>query len=201
MATEDPKQTTDTPPVIVEEVSSPTTRTYTADEHQAELDRVVAQRVAREEKKWGEKAKKDVADALERAKMDEGEKAKADLEATKVELEGLRTRAAAAERKAELTGKVSDLGAALKLIEPAHLNEDGTVNLEALTKAYPLLAVQQGAAPTIGNGGGGVPQSGGGKGEQIAALKSEIKTALENGDSQQYTAKIAQLHELEQRKG
>lgn len=67
-------------------------------------------------------------------------------------------RVQAAERKAALTGKVADATAALKLLDPeAHLNEDGTVNTEALLESYPFLAVTTpapaGKTPAPGAGG------------------------------------------------
>lgn len=53
-----------------------------------------------------------------------------------------------AERKAALTGKVADANAALKLLDEAHLDTDGNVNVDALLHAYPFLApTQPGRAP------------------------------------------------------
>jgi hypothetical protein len=53
-----------------------------------------------------------------------------------------------AERRASLTGKVADANAALKLLDDAHLDKDGNVNVDALLTAYPFLApAQPGRAP------------------------------------------------------
>jgi len=45
-----------------------------------------------------------------------------------------------AQRTASLTGKVADPKAALKLLEEAHLTDEGDVNVTALLEAYPFLA-------------------------------------------------------------
>jgi hypothetical protein len=98
--------------------------------------------LARERKAWEAKAEADKQIALERAKMDETERTKAELEQERQEKATALDRATRAERKAELTGKVSDVNLALKVLEAKHFNEDGSPNLEAITTEYPSLTLQ-----------------------------------------------------------
>jgi DNA repair exonuclease SbcCD ATPase subunit len=88
------------------------------------------------------------AEALKQKPLEErltaAEKKAAELEARALEAEAKRV---AAERRAALTGKVADPTAALKLLEDAHLTEDGSVNVEALLAAYPFLAPANPKAP------------------------------------------------------
>lgn len=70
-------------------------------------------------------------------------------------------RAVAAERRAQLTGKVADADAALKLLDPEKHVKDDNVDLDALLADFPFLKAtpdaKPGPAPVPG---GGAPNSG-----------------------------------------
>lgn len=66
----------------------------------------------------------------------------ADAEAKATQADAARV---AAQRTAELTGRVADPKAALRLLDDAHLTSDGNVNVDALLAAYPFLAPAQAA--------------------------------------------------------
>lgn len=58
-------------------------------------------------------------------------------------------------RRQSLEGKVTDMNAAMKLLDPErHLNSDGTVNVHALYQEFPSLAPSVNV-PTAPDGGGG----------------------------------------------
>ena len=135
---------------------SQTPKTFT----QAELDKIVGDRLNRTKAQFDSqiaKAREEAAAAaLEQAQMTEAERSKAQLEQIKAELQTERARATTAERKAALVGKVANVDAALKLLDPEHILEDGSVNTDAFLGKYPFLAAttNQPDNTTGGNGKG-----------------------------------------------
>lgn len=104
---------------------------------QADIDKIVQKRLDRERKKWEAERQ----EAEERARMSEAERLKKDLEAHAAKVKEAEQRAKLAEIRAELKGEVADEKVAMKLFEPdRHLNDDGTLNLEALLSDYPILS-------------------------------------------------------------
>lgn len=106
---------------------------------QTEVDKIVQTRLARAEKDVEARLEATRKEAEERAKMDETQKYKADLDKATARTAELEARAVTAERKAELTGKVADVNLALKVAEAKHFLEDGTLNGETLFADYPIL--------------------------------------------------------------
>ncbi len=110
---------------------------------QEEVDRIVADRLKREREKARKEFEAEKTEAERRAKLEEGErlkleKAEAEKRATDAEARVLR-----AERKAELTGKVTNPDRVLILMgEKAsdYFGEDGTANPELLLKDFPEYA-------------------------------------------------------------
>lgn len=136
---------------------------------QAEVDKIVAARLERERKGW----ETEKAEIERRAKMDEAERLKAEKADLEKQIQSERDARTSAERRAALVGKVADPAAALKLLEPAHIGEDGAVNVEALLKSYPFLAAQSGKSAV-----GAANPAGGGTGKPtsiFAALQQEHK--------------------------
>jgi len=140
------------------------TTTNERQEQQVEsFDREYVEKLRRENAAYRTKAKEaqEAAEAAklaaEREKLDEVERLKAekaDLEKAAAEAAA---KATAAERRAALTGKVADPSAALKLLdESEHLNEDGTVNTDALLQSYPFLAPAPAGHPATPGAGGGI---------------------------------------------
>lgn len=140
-----------------------------------------------------ERAQKDLAkfrtraEEVEAAQKEAEEKALAEkslaeqLEAVKSKLaeqeqaaQAAAERATAAERKAALTGKVADPDLALLALDPErHLNEDGSVNVDALLADRPVLAPTKPSVP-------GTPGAGGSLNTRTitnAALQEQIKNA------------------------
>ena len=90
------------------------------------------------------------AERLQKASLEE------QLEAFKARTEDAERKATEAElarvqaaRVASLTGRVADPKAALKLLDDAHLTEDGDVNVDALLNAYPFLAPAPAQKPGV----------------------------------------------------
>ena len=119
---------------------------------QADVDRVVEERLKRERNKW----EQEKAEIEKRAKLDEAERLKLELQDRDNMIAELAAKATQAQRLAELTGKVADPKAALKLLEDAHLTAEGGVNVEAFLTAYPFLKTQD-ATPPAARGGSGNP--------------------------------------------
>jgi hypothetical protein len=116
--------------------------------NQVDIDKIVKQRLDRERRKW----EADRVEAEKRARMDEAERLKADLADRDAKIAAAEAKALAAERIAELTGKVVDPKAALRLWE-----EDDT--LDTFLKRHPYMAPTQDrqAAPAP-NGPQGTPR-------------------------------------------
>ena len=121
---------------------------------QADLDRIVAERLSRERKNQQEEAKKAAAKAqMDAEQRAQAEKAEAEQRAAEAE-----QRAKLAGYRADLKGEVVDVNAALKLIDDErHVLSDGSVNLKQLLKDWPFLAKQGATAPGAG-GVQGQPQ-------------------------------------------
>lgn len=135
-----------------------TPKTFT----QEQLEGIVKERLNRQKSQHEnllQAAREQAAkEALEQAQMTEAEKYKLQLEEQKAAAAAANERATNAERKAALTGKVADVNAALKLLEPEHILEDGSVNTEMFLGKYPFLATQnQQPDPTQGGNGKGKP--------------------------------------------
>ena len=82
-------------------------------------------------------------------------------------------RATRAERLASLAGKVADPKAALKLLDDAHITDDG-VNIDALLKDYPFLAPNTRA---VAPGPDGAPAGVSARQTTAAALQERLKNA------------------------
>lgn len=127
-------------------------------------DEVTAAQKAAEEKALAE------ADAVKKtellqAKVAELEKASADALA----------KAAAAERRAALTGKVVDPAAALKLLDDTrHLDGDGNIDVEKVLADYPFLAPSKAGSTPVTTGAGGTLS---GKTATIASLRERLEKA------------------------
>ncbi len=138
---------------------------------QADLERMLSERLKRERKKWDEEKQ----EIEKRAKMDEQERIKAEKEDAEKRAQEAEARAIQAQRRADLAGKVADPQAALRLIdEDTHVTEDGAVNVDKLLESYPFLAPQrQGPAPTS-TGGGTTPKP--------ATIEQRMAEAERRGD-------------------
>jgi len=125
---------------------------------QEDIDKIIQQRLARERKQWEQQ----VEEEKRKATMTAEEKLKADLDAANRKAAEAEARVTAAERKASLTGRVVNVDAALKLLDPdKHLDDTGSINVDAFLKDHPYLApTQQSAGPTAPNGGGGAQPTG-----------------------------------------
>ena len=99
---------------------------------QEELERFTSERQEAERKRLEEAPLQERLEVLEREREGFAKRAEA-AEAARV----------AAQRVAELTGKVADPKAALRLLEDDHVTEDGGVDVEALLAAYPFLAPRE----------------------------------------------------------
>lgn len=115
---------------------------------QADIDRIVADRLSRERKQAEEKAKAEAEkaklDAEQRAKV---EKAEAEQKAAEAE-----QKATMASYRADLKGEVVDVSAALKLVDTEKHVKDGTVDIKAFLKDFPFLAKAKATAPSGGGG-------------------------------------------------
>lgn len=130
---------------------------------QADVDRIVAERLARERKNQQEEAKK----REERAMLDAEARAKAEKEEAEQRAAEAEQRARLASYRADLKGEVVDVEAALKLVDEKHV-KDGAVDVKALLKQYPFLAPVRSTGP----GAGGV------QGTPPADARSSLTAAL-----------------------
>lgn len=117
-------------------------RTFT----QADLDRIVAERLSRERKNQQEEAKKQA----DRAKLETEERLKVEREEAEAKAAAAETRARLASYRADLKGEVVDVDAALKLIDDEAHVKDGAVDVKALLKSFPFLAKPGPTAPGAG---------------------------------------------------
>lgn len=123
-----------------------TGKTYT----ESEVNAMMTARLAKQEKALRAQAAEEAKKAAERAQLDEVERVKAEKADIEQRAQAAEARAVAAERKATLAGKVSDLDLALAVAEK-HTTEDGTVDVDALLAAHPSLKpVTPGATPITG---------------------------------------------------
>lgn len=107
---------------------------------QADIDRIVSQRLSRERKNWDSEVQTKQAEAAEAAKLSETERYQKELEKSKAQMAELTAKLERSERLQQLQGKVADPAMALKLLEQEHLGEDGMVDVSKLLKQYPILA-------------------------------------------------------------
>ena len=149
----------------------PTGKTFT----EAEVNAMIAARLAKLEKSLKKQHDEDSAKAAERAKLDESERLKAELEDARKRASEIEERAVNAERRAALTGKVADPIAALKLLDAdKHLTEEGDVNPDALLADYPFLK----PTPRSVGAAGGPPVPP----DEPTDLQARIRKAETDGD-------------------
>lgn len=111
-------------------------------EQQAAVDKIVADRLKREKAN----AKADADKEAERAKLAAEDRLKAEKADEVKKREEAEKRAQEAEWRADLAEHVVDAKKAIKLIDPEkHLNEDGSVNVEAFLKDNPFMKKGGGA--------------------------------------------------------
>lgn len=125
---------------------------------QKELERARKEAASyREKLRAKEAAEEAAAEAARRKSLTAEQRAQEAEQKAEAAVKAAEERVAQAERRAALTGIVADANAALKLLDPEqHLNDDGTVNTEALLASFPFLAVttpQPGKTPAPGAGG------------------------------------------------
>lgn len=101
------------------------------------------------------------AEAKRQAELTAEQRAAEAVKAAEAKAAEAEARAVAAERRAQLTGKVVDADAALKLLDPEKHVKDDNVDLDALLADFPFLKAtpdaKPGPAPVPG---GGAPNSG-----------------------------------------
>lgn len=135
---------------------APEAATEQGQEQQETFPREYVEKLRDENASWRQKAKaaQEAAEAAkvaaERAKLDELERVKAEKADVEKRAQEAEARAVAAERRAALAGKVADPAAALKLLEDKHLQEDGSVNVDALLADYPFLKPAPSGPASIG---------------------------------------------------
>lgn len=153
-----PPQDPVTPEVNDQQQETDTQSTLPPEGLQKELERARKEAASyREKLRAKEAAEEAAAEAARRKSLTAEQRAAEAEQKAEQAIKDAAERVAQAERRAALTGVVADANAALKLLDPeAHLNEDGTVNTEALLASFPFLAVttaQAGKTPAPGAGG------------------------------------------------
>lgn len=116
---------------------------------QADIDRIVSERLARKEKADKEAAEK----AAREAKMSAEEKAREKEREAEERVKAAETRAQMAEYRADLAGKVTRPDAALKLFDPEKHTTNGKADPAKFLKDNPEFAVKP--ADTSAGGAGG----------------------------------------------
>jgi hypothetical protein len=157
------------------------TRSYTTDD----LNRVVAERLARAEKAHAKAITEARSAAIAEAKLSEAEQLANALSAAKAEQAALLAKLTLAERRAQLSGAVSDVSAAVKLADDSHLDEAGNIDLDALFRQYPSLKPTPAAAtPTPGAGASQTQSS-------APSLEAAIKSGDQNAVLAAFNAQLA----------
>ncbi|WP_019008974.1 DUF4355 domain-containing protein [Deinococcus aquatilis] len=132
------------------ETETPTTSTQTETQGttftQADVDRIVAERLARDRKQQQEASKAEAA----KAALSAEERVKAEKEEAERERDEARKEAREARYRADLKGEVVDVNAALKLINDEKHVKDGAVDVKALLKDFPFLAPARTTTPGAG---------------------------------------------------
>ncbi|WP_288432667.1 hypothetical protein [uncultured Deinococcus sp.] len=131
-------------------------------------------------------AQSDAATAADPAQV---EAAHTELATARTEIEKLKAERRELELRKQLDGKVSDVGAALKLLDPErHVLDSGKVNLNRLWDDFPSLLRPNTTHTTAPNPGGGIhtPYGGG-----------SLERALEHGS----TAEVNYAFDYELNKG
>lgn len=101
------------------------------------------------------------------------------LKAAEAERDAARAEVQQLKLEKELTGKVLDPDAAIKLMGDGYRKQDGTLDVDTFLEKHPYM--RPAAAPTAPNGGGG-PQTGTGKDSQIEELQSQLTAAEKAGN-------------------
>jgi hypothetical protein len=110
---------------------------------QEEVDRIVAERLKREREKARREFEAEKAEAERRAKLEEGERLRLEKQEAEKRAAEAEARLIRAERKAELTGKVTNPERVLILMgdkTEEYFNDDGSVNVEAVLRDFPEYA-------------------------------------------------------------
>lgn len=143
----DETTTPETEIIIVPETTPTPAATGEKTFTQADMDRVVAERLARERKTQAEESKKQT----DRAKLETEERLKVEREEADAKAADAEARARTAGYRADLKGEVVDVNAALRLVDDDKHVKDGAVDVKALLKDYPFL---QKSGPTAPGAGG-----------------------------------------------
>lgn len=131
------EQTGTTQPQAENQGTTPPDSGNAGNQAQVDIDKIVTKRLERERKKWEAEAE----EAARLAKMDEAQRAKAELEKAQRQIEEAKAEARRERSMRQIAGKVVDEEDALTIAERLNLvAEDGTVDLDALLKAKPYLA-------------------------------------------------------------
>ena len=101
------------------------------------------------------------------------------LKTLEAERDAARAEAAALKLERELTGKVVDTSAAVRLMGSDYRKEDGTVDVDGFLEKHPYL--RPGVAATAPNGGGGT-QTGTGKEAEIQKVQEQLAAAEKRGN-------------------
>ena len=101
------------------------------------------------------------------------------LKTLEAERDAARAEAAALKLERELTGKVVDTSAAVRLMGSDYRKEDGTVDVDSFLEKHPYL--RPGVAATAPNGGGGT-QTGTGKEAEIQKVQEQLAAAEKRGN-------------------
>lgn len=149
---------------------------------QAELDKVLGDRLGRERKKWEKEQEEARAEAERQATLSATEKAAEAQRKAEERAQQAEARALAAERRAELTGRVVDPVAALKLLDEGKHVKDGALDVDAFLTDYPFLAPSKDGKPhtpvTPANPGPASP----------GTVQARAQEALKRGDMTTYIA-------------
>jgi len=143
---------------------------------QADLDRVIAERLKRERRGWDEERKQ----IEERAKMAETDRVKAEKADIETKLQLAEARALRAERGVALSGRVVDIEASLRLLDDTYLTADGSIDVELFLKRFPFLAPPASRTAPVGAAN---PDAAG-----KLSREQQANAALARGDMTSYIA-------------
>lgn len=175
-----PDETTQNPPASTQQAPAPAPAPATPEPAKPQVlnvEQIVQQRDSAQQelatlKQQLADKEKQMADEQKVQETEALKTAQAELDAARAEVQQLKL-------EKELTGKVLDPDAAIKLMGSGYRKDDGSLDVDGFLEKHPYM--RPAATPTAPNGGGG-PQTGTGKDAQIQEVEQQLAAAQKAGN-------------------
>lgn len=175
-----PNETTQTPPAPTEQAPAPAPAPATPEPAKPQVlnvEQIVQQRDAAQQELAA--LKQQLADKEKQMADEQNVQTTEALAAAQAERDAARAEVEQLKLEKELTGKVLDPDAAIKLMGSSYRKDDGSLDVDGFLEKHPYM--RPAATPTAPNGGGG-PQTGTGKDAQIQQVQEQLTAAEKAGN-------------------